>query len=301
VGVLVTGSSHAREWGGSDICVAFAANLLRAGATGGPLRYGGKTFSADQVQRILERLDLFVFADVNPDGKAFSQENDPAAGSPQKTWWRKNRNPNAGLGGASGVDVNRNFDFLWPSGIGSSADPASATYSGAGAFSEPEARNVRHLLDRHGHIAYLVDIHSSGELILYPWGDDESQSSDEQQNFLNPEYDGRRGVVGDCYAEFVPAADRAALEGLAHRMNEALGEVRGNAYAVKPGVGLYPTSGTSRDYAFSRHRADATLGKVYGYTIEFGREFVPPYAEMRNIIAEVGAALTELCLRAAEA
>jgi len=29
-GVLITGSMHAREWGGSDVCVAFATNLLRS-------------------------------------------------------------------------------------------------------------------------------------------------------------------------------------------------------------------------------------------------------------------------------
>jgi len=300
-GVLVTGGMHAREWGGSDICVAFATNLLRAYAAGTPLVYGGKRFSAPQVKAILERLDLFVLANVNPDGKQFSQLNDPTTGGAQGTWWRKNRNPNPGLA-ARGVDLNRNFDFLWSSGIGTSTDPTSFTYKGRGAFSEPEARNIRHVLDTHKHIAYFVDVHSFGELILYPWGDDENQGTNTAQTFLNPAFATVRGVVGDtAYKEFMPAADQTALRQLARGMNTAMSAVRGRSYTVQQAVGLYPTSGTSDDYLFSRHRADPARGKVYGFTIEFGREFVPPYPEMRRIIADVAAALTELCRRVATA
>ena len=301
VGVLVSGSMHAREWGGSDICVAFATNLLKSYAAHAPLKYGNKTFTAAQVTAILEKLDLFVFPDVNPDGKAFSQSTDPAGGQSQDFWWRKNRNPNPGLpGGAKGVDVNRNFGFLWPSGIGTSSDPKSFTFKGQGPFSEPESRNVRSLLDTHPHIGYYVDIHSHGELILYPWGDDQEQTDDPTRNFLNPAFDGVRGVVGDsAYKEFILNTDLARIRGLARGMNAALGAVRGRNYTVQQSVGLYPTSATSDDYAFSRHRVDSALGKVYAFTIEFGQEFVPPYAEMRNIIADVAAALTELCRRAA--
>jgi hypothetical protein len=65
-------------------------------------------------------------------------------------------------------------------------------------------------------------------------------------------------------------------------------------------VGLYPTSATADDYAFNRHQVDSALQKVYGFTIEFGQQFVPPYAEMRKIMADVAAALTELCRRVSE-
>jgi carboxypeptidase T len=305
VGVLVTGSMHAREWGGSDICIAFATNLLKSYAAQQPLKYGGKAFTAAQVKAILERLDLFVLANVNPDGKAFSQTNDPGNGAIQGFWWRKNRNPNPGLS-ARGVDVNRNFDFLWSSGIGTSPSPSSFTFKGKGAFSEPETRNIRWLLDEHPQIAYYVDVHSHGELILYPWGDDENQSTDPDQNFLNPAFDGVRGKVDEeegaaVYREFMPPTDQAALEQLAQAMDGAINAVRGKDYTVQQAVGLYPTSATSDDYIFSRHLVNPALGKVYGFTIEFGREFVPPYTEMRKIMADVAAALTELCRRVADA
>jgi hypothetical protein len=50
----------------------------------------------------------------------------------------------------------------------------------------------------------------------------------------------------------------------------------------------------------SRYRINGVLGKVCGFTIEFGEQFVPPYAEMRKIMANVAAALTELCRRVSE-
>ena len=293
VGVLFTGSMHAREWGGSDICVAFATRLLDAFAAGGPLRFGNRVYSQPQVRKILSTLDLFVFPDVNPDGKAYSQT--------QQLLWRKNRNPNNSARPATqGVDNNRNFDFLWSSGIGSSQNRSDETFRGAAAFSEPETRNVKHLFDTFPNIRYYLDIHSFGKLILYCWGDDDNQSNDPIQNFGNAAFEGARGVVGDsAYREFIDAADETELRRLADGMNAALSAVRGNPYTVQQAVGLYATSGGSDDYVFSRHIVDPARPKVYGFTIEFGEEFVPPYEEMRNIIDEVAAAMTELCRMAA--
>jgi len=297
VGVLFTGSMHAREWGGSDICINFLVNLINAYRANSALIYGGKSFSAAQIRAILENIDLFVFADVNPDGKNYSQTVNPASGQPQGFWWRKNRNPNTAVGPSTpGVDLNRNFDFLWSSGIGTSASPSSSTYKGASAFSEPETRNVRYLFDTYQNIGYFVDIHSYSELILYNWGDDDNQATDPGQNFLNPAYDGQRGNPGDTlYREFMATLDENTAMSLANRMNDALTAVRGRSYTVQQAVGLYPTSATSDDYAFSRHIVNGLNRKVYAYTIEFGQEFVPPFSEMSNIIKDVCAAITELC------
>lgn len=295
VGVLFTGSMHAREWGGADSCVTFLVNLINAYRANAPLTYGGKTFTAVQVRTILENIDLFAFPDVNPDGKNYSQTFDP--GRPQNTWWRKNRNPNTTLSPSTpGVDVNRNFDFLWTSGIGTSSSPGSPTYKGSAAFSEPETRNVRHLFDTYPNIRYFVDIHSYGGLILYSWGDDDNQNTEPAQNFRNPVHDGRRGVPGDTiYREFISTLNENTAVNIANRMNDALAAVRGRRYRVQQAVGPYPTSATSDDYAFSRHIVDRLKSKVYAYTIEFGNEFVPPFTEMRNIINDVCAAMTELC------
>lgn len=301
IGVLFTGSIHAREWGGSDICVNFLVNLINAYRAGSELTYGGKSFPADQVRAILENLDVFVFPDVNPDGKHYSQTYDPNSGGHQHFWWRKNRNPNTNAGTSSqGVDLNRNFDFLWSSGIGTSSNPSSFTYKGQSAFSEPETRNVRYLFDTYPNIGYFVDVHSYGGLILYNWGDDNNQTIDPEQNYLNPIYNGKRGNLNDTiYGEFISTQDKDRIIRLAERMNNALAAVRGENYTVQQSVGLYPTSGTSDDYAFSRHIVNRLHRKIYAYTIEFGQEFVPPFSEMSNIIQDVCAAMNELCLAAA--
>ena len=44
----------------------------------------------------------------------------------------------------------------------------------------------------------------------------------------------------------------------------------GRSYTNQPGVGLYPTTGTQSDYAYSRHIANSSLRKTYGYTFETG-------------------------------
>ena len=96
---------------------------------------------------------------------------------------------------ASGVDLNRNFDFLWDferhfaptAPVAVSAHPATPTStSGRPRASEPETRNVMWLLDEHPDIGFLVDLHSYGELIMYSWGDDENQSREPRDGLLQP-------------------------------------------------------------------------------------------------------------------
>src|SRR3954466_7241788 len=66
-GVLLTGGVHAREWGSSEICVSLAADLCEAFTNHTGLAYGGRSFTSAEVQALVEGLNWFVFADVNPD------------------------------------------------------------------------------------------------------------------------------------------------------------------------------------------------------------------------------------------
>ena len=119
--VLVIGGVHAREWGGSDICINFLTNLIDAYVNNTTIVYGETTFPPAQIKKMLEQIDLFVFPDVNPDGKIYSQTNDDPNLPPDNEgiWWRKNRNPavvpniDDPLYHGTGVDINRNFDFVW--------------------------------------------------------------------------------------------------------------------------------------------------------------------------------------------
>src|ERR1043166_7569032 len=79
-------------------------------------------------------------------------------------------------------------------------------------------------------------------------------------------------------------------------MAAAIQTVRGRKYKVMQSLSLYPTAGTSDDYAYSRHFTDASKAKVLSYTIEWGGDknptpFHPPCPEMKQIIQEITAAL----------
>jgi hypothetical protein len=74
--------------------------------------------------------------------------------------------------------------------------------------------------------------------------------------------------------------------------------VRGDDYGVEQAFGLYPTSGASDDYAFSRHFADPSMAKVYGFTVECGHSFQPTWSEAEEVMREVSAGLIAFCLAA---
>ena len=182
-GILLLGGVHAREILNPDMLVKLALNLCQAYTSNTGLTFGGKSFSAQDIKQIVENLELFVFPLVNPDGRALVQAPNGYS------MWRKNRNPNPGLA-QKGVDLNRNYDFLWDSGIGTGTNPTTEIYRGREAASERETKNVLDMINKYKNISCVFDVHSYSELILYPWGDDESQTEDPDMNFRNPEYDG---------------------------------------------------------------------------------------------------------------
>lgn len=80
--------------------------------------------------------------------------------------WRKNRR---GSGACIGVDLNRNYDFIW--GTASSNNPCSDTFHGPRAFSEPETVVTRNIISEfRTRIAMFLDVHSFGSLILFGFG-----------------------------------------------------------------------------------------------------------------------------------
>ena len=98
---------------------------------------------------------------------------------------------------------------------------------------EPETRNVRALLDGYPHITGFVDVHSYSEVVLYPWGDDENQSTNPTKNFLNPAWDDLRGILGDAYREYIPAADHTKFMAMGNKIRDAIAAVRDRTYTVQ--------------------------------------------------------------------
>jgi len=291
---------HARERGGPDQLIYWIADLLAAKKAGTGLTYGRKTYTNAQVNSVLSAGIVF-FPLVNPDGVTYDQ----SSGS----LWRKNRNTRSGSSGSSiGVDINRNFDFLWnfkkyfhPSASPASSSPSSEAFYGTAPASESETKNHVSIYDSFPQIRWFMDIHSAAGDILYSWGDDDNQATTSTMNFLNSAYDGKRGVVSDtAYKEYIPSTDAANVKKAATDTVNAMKAVGGRSYTALQAVGLYPTSGATDDYAFSRFWAKPGANKVYGFTMEFGysTNFYPTLTEFNQNILDTNAGFMDWALSA---
>ncbi|KAF7545950.1 hypothetical protein G7Z17_g8786 [Cylindrodendrum hubeiense] len=315
--VFIMSGVHARERGGPDQVIYFLSDLLHARISRSGIRYGNKSYSHKQVLTALSA-GIVIMPLVNPDGVAHDQATDSC--------WRKNRNPASATRGKDvevGVDLNRNFDFLWdyinafsPKAdlwAVASDDPTSEVFHGTAALSEPETQSVAWVLDSFPSLSWLLDVHSVGGTILYGWGDDNTQTSDSEQNFNNTAYDAKRGITGvdprdSKYQEYMQASDVNAQRNLANRMKDAMASAGDTPYTVQESVSMYPTSGTSTDYALGRYYGrQCGANKVRGLTLEFGEmstaapcPFYPSKKHYHEWMREVGAGLMELMLNAAE-
>jgi murein tripeptide amidase MpaA len=287
-GVLFVGGIHARELVNPETLAEFALRLCTARTSNSGLVFGPKTYSATDVQLAVDGLSIVILPMANPDGRNHCLVPGGFA------MWRKNRARNTGLP-CMGVDLNRNTSFLWGSGIGTSADSCSDVFKGPSAFSEPETRNVRWLIDSFPGLACMVDVHSYSELVLYPWGDDQNQTTDPNQNFQNTAFDGQRGTPGNNYKEYIPAADLSAHQAMGNRIRNGIAAVRGRNYTVQQSIDLYPTTGTWHDYAYARKFVETGRRRILGFTVETARQFQPGDVEKGGVISETQAGLME-CL-----
>lgn len=307
--VYFTAGVHARERGGPDNLIYFIADLLFAQKHSTGLTYGSKIYSNADVIKAL-KTGIVFFPLVNPDGVRYHQKTD--------SLWRKNRNPadaTPGNDATIGVNINRNYDFLWdyrrhfhPAATGATSlasdKPVDETYHGPHAFSEAETRNVAWVFDQFPRVRWYMDIHSAVGDILFNWGDDNDQFGDPSSQFMNPAWDGKRGIVGDtAYREWIEEVDYGKVSNASNRVARAMQTVGGRSYRPLQAVGLYPTSGASDDYAYSRYRANAKLNKVHGFTMEFGypTNFYPTLPEYHANLKDTGAGLMEFCLAASDA
>lgn len=309
--VYLNGNIHARERGSMDNILYFISDLLYANKNNLGLTYGSKTYTAAQVKTALA-VGIIVVPLSNPDGVVYDQSSNSC--------WRKNRNPAGGSGASTGVDLNRNFDFVWdlnkwaPSVRGSvaSASPSSEVYHGTSAFSEPETKNIKYVFDTFTKVRWFIDLHSYTGDILYSWGSDDNQSRFPYMDFKNTTYNGVRGVLSDTpgtgsgYGEYLPAAESTKNLAGAQRTAAGLTAGGGRTYGAIQAADLYPTSGASDDYAYSRHFANPSLNLVHSYTVEFGFgsglscPFYPTVSQFNTNIKATGAGFMEFLLAANE-
>ncbi|RYO87312.1 hypothetical protein DL766_005768 [Monosporascus sp. MC13-8B] len=308
--VFFNGNIHARERGSADNVLYFISDLLYADKNNVGLKYGPKTYTSAQVKTALSAGIVFIPLS-NPDGVAYDQRTNSC--------WRKNRKPS---GSAVGTDLNRNFDFLWDfttafapnvqSSVGST-DPSEETYHGTSPFSEPETKSIKWVMDTYSKVRWFIDLHSFAGDVLHSWGSDENQSKYPHMNFMNSSYNSVRGILTDTpgsgrgYGEYTPTKESDVNIGAARRMGSAMSTAGGRSYTVMQSSSLYPTSGASDDYAYSRHFADPSQNLIHAYTVEFGFgntavscPFYPSVSQFNTNIKATNAGFMEFLLAAVE-
>ncbi len=242
---------HARELSTSELALRFADYLLRNYGVDGDTTW------------LLDEQQIVIVPVANPDGRLLAE---------QGYYQRKNRDtsngdsncplpPTTAYQTQSGVDLNRNSSFKWGM-IGSSSDPCDQTYRGASASSEPETVALQNLIratfpaqrgPNDGDAApltttgTLITLHSFGNLDLYPWG--WTYNAAPNANAL--------GLIAQKFAFY-------------------------NGYVAEQSIALYPTSGTTDDWAYGE------LG-IAAFTFEVGpggaspcSGFMPPFSCMDN-------------------
>jgi carboxypeptidase T len=208
--LFVMTSLHAREYAPPELATRFAEYLVEA-------------YDEDpDITWLLDHNEFHLLLYANPDGRKWAEGGYS---------WRKNTdNDYCTDSDLRGVDLNRNFAFEWGCCGGSSTDQCSEIYRGPAAASEPETQAIQNYLRAQfadlraddlsaaapvTTTGLFLDIHSFGELVLWPWG------------FTT-----------------TPPANGAALETLGRKFAYF------NGYTPQPAIGLYPTDGSADDFAY---------------------------------------------------
>jgi Zinc carboxypeptidase len=290
--VLIVGGAHAREMIPPEAVLLFAWKVCKSYVTGKGFSLGNKTYPAGIATLLVEALQLIVVPMLNPDGREWVETTDQN--------WRKNRRPGATC---RGVDINRNYDFLFTSGLGTSTSPCNyEVYRGPSANSEWEVRAIRNLIDSSPNIRGILDVHSFRGSILYPWGDDQNQSTNSNMNFMNPAFDGQRGIKNDSYKEHIVSKDWRWYEETAIRMRDRVKEVAGRTYIAQQTIDLYGVgiSANLVDYPYSLHLTNTARPKIMSMAVEIGFEsdgrFWPSGAAAQTVRNEGAVLIVEFCL-----
>ena len=228
--IYFNANHHAREWLTIEIAL-YAIHFLTD-------NYGTNATVTD----IVDNRQVWILPCINPDGRVFDGDvkgDEPGEFHPG-LWgygWRKNCADNNGDEVFNyledGVDLNRNYGYLWGS-AGATSDPTEETYGGPAPFSELESQAVKRFTRQHDFV-YAVSYHTYSQLILYPWGWTYEKA---------PDHDALLGVANAMFGRITNLADS---------------EFPG--YTPDKSSGLYPTAGCDDDWLYGE------LG-IYAYCVE---------------------------------
>jgi len=232
--LFVTSAIHAREYTTAELITRFAEYLVT--------NHG---IDADATW-LLDEHEIHLMLQTNPDGRKQAETG---------ILWRKNTNEDycSPTSNDRGADLNRNFEFQWGCCGGSSGDECSNTYRGASTASEPEVQAVQSYArtifpdQRDPSVSaaapadatgLYIDIHSYSELVLWPWG-----------------------FTG------TPSGNGTALQTLGRKLAFF------NGYEPDQAIGLYPTDGTTVDFAYGDLGVAACLFELGNWFFEDCADF----------------------------
>lgn len=226
--ILLTGAHHAREPLSTEVCLHLINKLCT--------EYASNPVVAEWVNST----EIWVVPVVNPDGYSVVFDSNR-----NLNWWRKNLRDNNGNdifdADNDGVDLNRNYDFHWQNG--GSKKTGSLYFRGSEPFSETETRVLKKLIEKE-RFAFILDFHSFGEAILYPW------------------------------SNFTPPPDSALIVDLAEKLASKIKKNRSSeTYDIIP---LDAQMGQSSIWHYGVHG-------IMSFTIEVGPAYFPPGAQIKQI------------------
>jgi carboxypeptidase T len=157
--VFINAQIHARERASGELALATIGWLTD--------NYGAGDALGQRVTDVVNSREIFIVPVMNPDGAEFDIKGG--------VWhqWRKNRQPIPDST-AIGVDLNRQFGYMWGGGGNASDKPSSDFYRGPNAWYAPEVRNYRDFVNgryQNGkqQIKVILSLHSAGRLVLWPY------------------------------------------------------------------------------------------------------------------------------------
>lgn len=235
--LFIMASMHAREYTPAELATRFAELLV-----------ANYSSNAD-ITWLLDYNEIHLLLQANPDGRKWAESG---------YYWRKNTNNNFCGGTTSrGVDLNRNYPYLWGCCNGSSDVECDQTFRGTNGNSEPETYAVNNYLveifpDQRDDdpnspapedaTGVFLDLHSYSNLVLWPWG----------WTYTSPPNGTALQTLGRKFAYF-------------------------NNYTPYQSPNLYITDGTTIDTAYGH------LG-LAAYTFELGTWFFQECSYFENTI-----------------
>lgn len=181
---------------------------------------------------------------MNPDGYKVVYDNLQV--THRKNMRDNNNNDNPDASSMDGVDLNRNFGYVWGN-HNASSNYWYSTYHGPYAFSEYESRYVRDLIKGRKFFG-AITYHSHAQKVLYPLGH----------------------LPGVC------SYDHEIMGELATSMAVTIPNITGTGhYVADQAVDFgYTCQGTMGDWGYAEQR-------IFSFTIELANSFIP---EQQNIL-----------------